>query len=306
MTIRGKFQSQSRLKLKISINKNWITLKIIKKNSLSVLFKTFWRSHHSQVILQRFCVSQNKMWPKPAATQQSVGSRFAIFSLNYPFKVPSKKRRHWLDSWADFVFLESVKGAERELLTGFTGNTLHHLRCSQHTSHTTSNPIYQFIHQVGTKEDWFFFFFWHPAACNSSSSDSMALFPPDLFVLQLRSESVMRPPALDIAFPKATASGPMPSPPQRRPPPRSALSIARVFIRNMRCRVGRSSSLRLWLHSNVMESPSPLSAGWFFSSRLCRSPSCPSVSHAAHGAAPANSVPELQLWQQSAANISER
>lgn len=75
----------------------------------------------------------------------------------------------------------------------------------------------------------------------------------------------MQPPAVDITFRETTPSGTILSPPQRRPPPRSAQSIARVFICNMMCRVGRSSSLRLWLHSNVMEAPSPLSAGWFFS-----------------------------------------
>lgn len=70
-------------------------------------------------------------------------------------------------------------------------------------------------------------------------------FSTCFFFSQLPSESLVRPPAADKIFHKTTASGASLSPPQRRPPPCSARSIARVFIRNVMCGVGRSSSLRL-------------------------------------------------------------
>lgn len=122
----------------------------------------------------------------------------------------------------------------------------HPPRRSQHTSHTASNPIYPFIGQGGKKRRLIFF-------CSPMTSPSVQrrqlrfqdTFSTCFFFSQLPSESLVRPPAADKIFHKATASGASLSPPQRRPPACSARSIARVFIRNVMCGVGRSSSLRL-------------------------------------------------------------
>lgn len=141
------------------------------------------------------------------------------------------------------MFFEKERAREREMLNvssrhGVYGK--HPPRRSQHTSHTASNPIYPFIGQGGKKRRLIFF-------CSPlSSSGSTTPFPPVFFFFY------SSPPKascgllhLTKKFHKTTASGASLSPPQRRPPPCSARSIARVFIRNVMCRVRRSSSLRL-------------------------------------------------------------
>lgn len=128
-------------------------------------------------------------------------------------------------------------------------------------------PQTQFINSSakGEQKKIDFFFLLTSRSVQRQQLQFHDTFSTWFFVLQLHSESLMWLPAADKTFRKTTTSGAILSPAQRRPSPRSAQSIARVFIRNMMCRVGRSSSLRLRLHSNVMESPSPSLLDGFFS-----------------------------------------
>lgn len=205
---------------------------------------------------------RNKNWLKPVTTQQSKGKQVELpFSLlNYLFKVQNKM----LGSEADFEkYAEASDSVCRKLAAYFS----HRLK-----------PNLSIHPPQENEKDGFFFLL------TSRSQRRQQLQFRDTFSIRIFFkhcfESIMRPSAADKTFGKTTLSGAMFSPPLRRPPARSAQSITGVFIRNMMCRVGRSSALWLWLHSNVMESPWPLSLDdFFFSFCLCCSTAFASVSY---------------------------